>query len=78
MSEQVKRIWLTLGGYFFLLLGVIGCILPVIQGWFFFLIGLMLLSKTTPWAKRWMHKLRQRFPKVADKADAFVAKWRKS
>lgn len=77
MNKNVKRLLITITGYLFLLLGVIGAILPIMQGWFFFLIGLILLSRTTPWAKRWLQKLRIRFPKIANKADAWVSKWRR-
>ncbi|WP_051271040.1 PGPGW domain-containing protein [Shimazuella kribbensis] len=78
MNKNVKQILITIGGYFFLLLGVIGSILPIMQGWFFFLIGLAMLSKTTPWARRWLNKLRHRFPKVTSKADQWLAKWKRS
>jgi uncharacterized membrane protein YbaN (DUF454 family) len=76
MKTNVKRLLITILGYFFLLLGVIGAFLPILQGWFFFLIGLILLSRTTPWAKRWLVKLRTRFPNLATKADRWLAKWK--
>jgi uncharacterized protein len=78
MNRTAKQVMITVGGYFFLLLGVLGSILPIMQGWFFFIIGLIMLSKTTPWARRWLHKLRLRFPKLASKADKWIAKWRRS
>lgn len=78
MNRTTKQIIVTVCGYLFLLLGVIGAVLPIMQGWFFFLIGLVLLSKTTPWARRWLHKLRLRFPKLASKADKWVEKWRRN
>jgi uncharacterized membrane protein YbaN (DUF454 family) len=78
MNRNTKQILITIGGYFFLLLGVIGAILPVMQGWLFFIIGLAMLSKTTPWARRWLHTLRHRFPKLSSKADKLLSKWRRS
>ncbi|MCH5583905.1 PGPGW domain-containing protein [Shimazuella sp. AN120528] len=78
MNRSAKQVMIIIGGYFFLILGVIGAILPIMQGWFFFLIGLVMLSKTTPWARRWLHKLRLRFPKLASKADKLVSKWRRN
>jgi uncharacterized membrane protein YbaN (DUF454 family) len=77
MNQKVKRVLITIAGYFFLLLGVIGSLLPIMQGWIFFLIGLALLSRTTPWARRWLHKLRLQFPKLASKADQWIAKFRR-
>lgn len=78
MNRTTKQIMITVGGYFFLILGVVGAILPIVQGWFFFIIGLIMLSKTTPWARRWLHKIRMRFPNIASKADKWIAYWRRS
>lgn len=50
-------------GVFFLLLGVIGGFLPVIQGWIFVLIGLALLAEEIPWVRRHLERLTARFPK---------------
>ncbi len=76
MNKATKQVIVTIIGYLFLLLGVIGAILPVLQGWLFFLIGLTLLARTTPWAKRLLHKLRERFPKLAKKTDEWLSKWK--
>jgi uncharacterized membrane protein YbaN (DUF454 family) len=56
-------------GVFFLLLGVIGGFLPVIQGWIFVLIGLALLAEELPWVRRRLERLKTRFPKQAEQLE---------
>jgi uncharacterized membrane protein YbaN (DUF454 family) len=51
-------------GYGLLTLGVIGLILPVLHGTIFFVTGLLILSRHTTWAHRWLDWLKRRHPKV--------------
>lgn len=74
MMTTRKKLWLTVLGYFFLILGIIGCVLPFLQGILFILIGLSILSQTTPWAHRLMVRFRNKYPTVAEKTDAFLLK----
>ena len=65
MNQKRKR-WLILAaGWAFVLLGIIGLFLPVLQGILFLLIGLVLLSGEYVWAHHLLTKLRARFPRVA-------------
>lgn len=57
-------------GYACLVLGVIGCILPVLPGIPLLLAGLGLLAADSPWAARLRDNLKA-------KADAQVARFRK-
>ncbi|SFJ07657.1 PGPGW domain-containing protein [Thermoflavimicrobium dichotomicum] len=72
-----KRLGMAILGWGFIILGVIGGFIPILQGWIFILIGLYFLSFSSPTAKRLLEKLRARFPKVAEKADEFVNRWKK-
>lgn len=74
MMSTRKKLWLTVLGYFFLVLGIIGCVLPFLQGILFILIGLSILSQTTPWAHRLMVRFRKKYPTIAEKTDAFLLK----
>ncbi len=47
----------------------IALFLPVLQGVFFLIIGLVILSSDYVWAHRLLQKLRERFPAVGRKAD---------
>lgn len=76
MSRR-KKIWFTILGYTFLVLGILGCFLPFLQGILFLLVGLSFLSRTTPWAARLLIKFRERYPKIAEKTDEFLLKFKK-
>lgn len=63
-SVAWKRIGIIATGWFFIVLGVVGLFLPVLQGVLFLLIGLVILSAEYHWARRLLAKLRSRFPKL--------------
>ena len=65
MKAQVKRVALLVVGWAFILLGIAGLFLPVLQGILFLLIGLFILSSEYVWAHKLLHKLKQRFPRIA-------------
>lgn len=71
----MKTIWTNILGWTFLILGIIGFFTPFLQGFLFTFIGLILLSKTTPWAERFLLKLRKRYPKAAQKSDEWMARF---
>ena len=60
----MKRILIEIAGWFFVVLGVVGFFVRVLQGLLFLLIGLTLLSTQHDWARRWMIRLRDRFPRI--------------
>lgn len=76
----MKTILLQATGYLFLVLGVLGMVLPILQGFLFLAIGLIILAKTAPWAERLLERFRQRYPdvgKLIDKAEVKVEEWGK-
>jgi hypothetical protein len=80
MKPRAKRISILIAGWAFILLGIIGLILPFLQGILFIAIGLIILSSQYVWASVLLAKLRARFPKVgrvADKGAAKAAAWMK-
>jgi uncharacterized membrane protein YbaN (DUF454 family) len=71
----VKRILVLTLGWFFIVLGVLGLFLPILQGVLFLVIGLLLLSTEYQWAKRLIEKVSRKYPKVGSlmqKATGFV------
>ncbi len=66
---RLKRILVLITGWLFLLLGVAGLFLPILQGVLFILIGLIILSSEYVWAHHLLKKLKERFPRVASVAD---------
>ncbi len=54
---------LTLG-IVFLILGVVGSLLPILQGWVFFLLAFLVLFPRTALAEKILHKGERRLPRV--------------
>ena len=69
MNTQVKRVAILILGWCFILLGIVGLFLPILQGVLFLLIGLIILSSEYVWAHHLLAKLRQRFPKISATAE---------
>jgi uncharacterized membrane protein YbaN (DUF454 family) len=65
LNQRRKRWLILIAGWGFVVLGIAGLFLPVLQGILFLLIGLVLLSGEYLWAHRLLTKLRARFPWVA-------------
>lgn len=72
--SRFKRAAIHVIGWGFILLGIIGLVLPILQGFLFILVGLFVLSSVSPWAERLLHKLRKRFPKTSKMFDEAKSK----
>lgn len=57
----LKFIRLVLG-YFFLLFGMLGGFIPILQGWIFVALGLILLKDDAKWARSLSVWARRRYP----------------
>lgn len=68
-KSRFKRAAIHVIGWGFILLGILGLFLPILQGFLFLLVGLFVLSSVSPWAERLLHRLRKRFPKTSKKFD---------
>jgi uncharacterized membrane protein YbaN (DUF454 family) len=64
-----KRIVVLIVGWAFILLGIAGLFLPILQGILFLLIGLIILSSEYVWAHHLLRRLRERFPGLAQHAE---------
>jgi uncharacterized membrane protein YbaN (DUF454 family) len=81
VKARFKRWGLLVLGWGFILVGIAGLFLPVLQGILFLLIGLFILSSEYVWAHKLLAKLKERFPKIAaqfdkakDKAEAWISR----
>ena len=74
MKTQTKRILVLIVGWGFILLGIAGLFLPILQGVLFLLVGLIILSSEYVWAHRLLTRLRERFPKIGRTADQATEK----
>jgi len=70
MKARLKRIGVIAVGWAFIVLGIAGLFLPILQGVLFLLIGLLILSTEYVWAHHLLQKLRARFPRIAGHVDA--------
>ena len=77
MRARAKRILIEIVGWGFILLGIAGLFLPVLQGVLFLLVGLIILSSEYAWAHHLLTKLKKRFPKLGSTADAASEKARR-
>ena len=69
MQARIKKFVVLLLGWGFLVLGVIGLFLPVLQGVLFLIVGLLILSSEYVWAHRLLQKIRRRFPEFTSRCD---------
>lgn len=68
MRKRIKETVKLILGWIFVVLGVIGLFLPVLQGILFLMIGLVLLSGKCRWVKQILKKLKDKYPKIYLKA----------
>ena len=74
MARSLKLYVILSLGWFFVFLGILGLFLPILQGILFLLIGFILLSRESEWAKRQLEKLKSRYPRFAEKYDEAEAR----
>jgi uncharacterized membrane protein YbaN (DUF454 family) len=80
MKRLVKRILILSLGWMFIVLGILGLFLPVLQGILFLFIGIFLVSRESKTVHRQVEKLRKRYPRFEyymDKAGEKVRGWKK-
>ncbi len=74
MNSLTKKILIQVTGWIFIVLGIVGLFLPILQGVLFLLVGLMILSSEYAWAHHLLTRLRERFPKISSTADQAAEK----
>ena len=62
MTAKWKRLIWLLTGWAFIVLGILGLFLPVLQGILFLMIGLIILSSEYVWAHKLLRNVKARFP----------------
>jgi uncharacterized membrane protein YbaN (DUF454 family) len=67
--KHVHRISLQVLGFVFVLIGIIGLFLPILQGFLFIIMGLYILTVTSPAFKTRFDIFITRFPKVKPHVD---------
>ncbi len=67
--KTMKRPVMLALGYSFLVLGVLGMFLPILQGFLFLAIGLAILARHAAWARLLRMRLVARYPRLGAKMD---------
>jgi uncharacterized membrane protein YbaN (DUF454 family) len=76
--KSIKKIGLLIIGWLFIVLGILGLFLPILQGILFILIGLAILSPRSKRIKRFLNRLEQRYPQYHRKIEVWkerLTKW---
>ena len=76
---RIKVILWQVLGYSFLVLGALGMFLPILQGFLFLFVGLIILARHAPWAERllgYLRKKSRRLDRAIAKAEAKTHEWR--
>ena len=68
-KSRLKRVATHIVGWAFILLGIVGLVIPIMQGILFILVGLFILSGVSPRAARLLHRIRKRFPRISNQFD---------
>ena len=62
--SRFMRFVILASGWMFIVLGILGLFLPILQGILFLAIGAYLLSLESPMARRVIARMRRRYPKL--------------
>lgn len=62
LKKELKRLIVLSLATVFLVLGLLGLVLPVLQGWLFLAISALLFSMYSPALRQWMDKHTVRYP----------------
>jgi uncharacterized membrane protein YbaN (DUF454 family) len=72
----IKRIGLLIIGWLFIVLGILGLFLPILQGFLFILIGLAILSSRSKLVKSFLKHLEERYPRYHERVEIWRKKFR--
>ena len=67
MTPRLRKTIDWVVGLTLIVIGVVGGLIPIFQGWVFVIAGLAVLSSHSPLAKRWYDRLKGSVKKVRDK-----------
>lgn len=70
MNTVLKKTFRIATGILFLVLGIAGLFLPILQGILFIIVGLVLLAPYNPFIRRQLDAIHARYPRMYDRAHA--------
>jgi uncharacterized membrane protein YbaN (DUF454 family) len=72
--DEFKKIGLLILGWFFIIIGILGLFLPILQGILFIMLGLAILSSRSKSIKRFLKFLERRYPHHHERIEAWKVK----
>ncbi len=72
--RRIKSVGILIVGWFFVLLGIVGLFLPILQGILFIMIGLAILSSRSELIRRFLKRLEERFPQQYEQMEIWREK----
>lgn len=63
LPKKIIKISVGIG---FIVLGVISGFIPVLQGWMFNLVGVVLLAEEIPFLNKYLKRVEQKYPKQVE------------
>ncbi len=75
---KIKKAILFVMGIIFIILGLLGLFLPILQGILFLFIGTLLISTSNPEINAFIHKFALKYPnikKALEKTENYIAKF---
>ena len=77
MIKNLKRTLLLILGVLCLVLAVVGAALPFLQGWFFLILGILLISICVPQVRTYMERHTRKYPKLHEMVER-IDRWLRS
>jgi uncharacterized protein len=68
---EMSRLFRLTLGIVLILIGVAGGLLPIVQGWLFVALGVLLLAPDVPFLQRLACRVERRFPRVRQMSQRF-------
>ena len=72
-QKQLQRVAVIALGWFFICLGIVGLVLPVVPGAVLIVVGALMVNPQLAWLRRMLEKCRVRFPVLAPAFRRFFA-----
>ena len=73
---NIKTIGILIIGWLFIVFGILGLFLPILQGILFIMIGLAILSSRSELIKRFLKHLEERYPHQHERVEIWREKIR--
>ena len=74
--DRLKKIGILIIGWSFIVLGILGLFLPILQGILFIMIGLAILSSRSELVKKFLRHLEERYPQHHERVEIWREKIR--